>query len=71
VDTGDSAGPAAQDLISLASLLAAYKLNRNQLCLFLRKEAKQDFGKLTVPDLDGLSQEQLCKAEAYLTAGKP
>jgi hypothetical protein len=56
--------------ITLQHLLDTFAINRNQLCLFLRKEAREDFGKLTVPDLDQLTPEQLHRAAAYLGANR-
>jgi len=40
------------------------------LVLFLRKEAKDDFGTLAPKDLDKLSAEQLANAAVYLAAAK-
>jgi hypothetical protein len=70
-DRTTPATPAAgEEPITLQHLLDTFQLNRNQLCLFLRKEAREDFGKLTVPDLDQLTPEQLHRAAAYLGAAK-
>lgn len=62
------ASAGADPPITLQHLLDTFELNRNQLCLFLRKEASEDFGKLTVPDLANLTPEQLRQAAAYLGA---
>jgi len=56
--------------ITLQHLLDTFELNRNQLVLFLRKEAKDDFGTLAPKDLDKLSAEQLANAAVYLAAAK-
>lgn len=66
-DQGDGAGA---PVITVQHLLDTFGRNRNQLALFLRREAKQDFGQLTVPDLDTLTSEQLHKAAAYLAAAR-
>lgn len=56
--------------VTLQHLLDTFELNRNQLAGFLRREAKEEFRRLTPSDLDNLTPEQLANAAAHLAAAK-